>query len=107
MTWEQVGTFGVDAGLCWIGDPCYVMGDDASSRVTDWMGFCENLSSSGHDKNGHSTPLGDGTGIAISTGYGDGCYPVFIKRSDEGRVAEVKIVFIEKEIAEDDDDYGF
>lgn len=23
--WKRIGEIGVDAGLCWIGDPCYIM----------------------------------------------------------------------------------
>ena len=95
---EQIGTIFVDAGLCWVGDPCYVMGDDASSRVKDWMAdFCDKLD---FNKN-HNAPLGDGTGFAISTGYGDGEYPVFIERGHEGRVSAIRIEFMEDEDSED------
>ena len=81
----------VDAGMIWIGDPCYVLGDDASSRVRDWSDFCQNLDRSGDI----SAPLGLGIGLAIPSGYGDGCYPVTVERNDEGRVASVTITFIE------------
>ena len=94
---EQIGTIFVDAGLCWVGDPCYVLGDNASSRVTDWMEFCEKLD---HKKD-HNAPLGEGTGFAISTGYGDGEYPVFIEKSD-GRVSAIRIEFMENEGSMDD-----
>ena len=97
---KKVGSIFVDAGLCWIGDPCYVLGDDASSRVTDWMEFCKKLPK-GNDN--FSNPLGEGTGMAISTGYGDGEYPVYIETNEEGRVSEIKIVFIPSETA---DAYG-
>lgn len=33
----DVGEVFVDAGCIWVGDPCYVMGDDASKRVHDWQ----------------------------------------------------------------------
>ncbi len=94
---QQIGTIGVDAGLCWVGDPCYVLGDDASSRVTDWMEFCGKLD---HNKT-HNEPLGSGTGLAISTGYGDGEYPVFIETNGEGRVSAIRIEFMEDEDSED------
>jgi hypothetical protein len=33
--WKLIGHIGVDAGLCWIGDPCYILhrekGDEAKS----------------------------------------------------------------------------
>lgn len=83
----------VDAGLIWIGDPCYVLGDDASHRVHDWGEFCGKL-----DDNHASEPLGDGMGVAISSGYGDGAYEVELELSDEGvwgeRVKKVTITFI-------------
>ena len=41
--------------------------------------------------------------MAISTGYGDGEYPVYIETNEEGRVSEIKIVFIPSETA---DAYG-
>ena len=96
---QEVGSIFVDAGLCWVGDPCYVMGDDASSRVKDWGEFCDKLP---HGKEMYSNPLGKGTGMAISTGYGDGEYPVFVETNDEGRVSAIKIVFIPKDHMEED-----
>ena len=88
---------GVDAGMIWIGDPCYVLGDDASHRVTDWMDFCDKIPHC----NEVSAPLGHGIGLAIPSGYGDGCYPVTVERNGDGRVASVTITFIDE-----DDDYN-
>ena len=82
----------VDAGLIWIGDPCYIMGNDASNRVTDWSDFCKELGGT----SGVSAPLGKGIGLAISTGYGDGRYPVDVAYNGEGRVTKVTITFIEE-----------
>jgi len=91
MGWEKIGEMSVDAGLCWVGDPCYILGDDATNRVTDWDDFCSKL----HKEGNHSQPLGRGTGIAINTGYGDGSYPVSIKTdSHSGRVMAIRIDFI-------------
>jgi len=87
---KLLGHIGVDAGLCWLGDPCYVMGDGASSRVRSWKEFCGKL----HRKERSSEPLGEGVGVAVSTGYGDGWYPVYGELNSEGRVAKVEVVFI-------------
>lgn len=38
-----------------------------------------------------------GLGVAFSSGYGDGVYPVYARYSEDGRVAEVKIVMIPEE----------
>tara|TARA_R100001082_G_scaffold52746_2_gene28749 strand:- start:409 stop:684 length:276 start_codon:yes stop_codon:yes gene_type:complete len=81
----------VDAGCIWIGDPCYIMGDDASHRVRDWItDFCDIVK---NDK--CSEPLGECTGVCISSGYGDGVYPVEVEYNSENRVASVKITFID------------
>jgi len=91
---EEIGTIFVDAGLCWLGDPCYILGDNASNRVREWPDFCKSMDKENHNKNGFSLPLGRGLGIAVSTGYGDGEYPVYIRKNPEGRVAEVTIKFL-------------
>ena len=111
--WTKVGVIGVDAGLCWIGDPCYVISDHCDAFDNrDWGTFLKILSknetvadakglqgtaqfkySKGHD----------GLGVCVSTGYGDGVYDVFVKHGNDGRVAEVKVVFINED---DDVDYS-
>jgi hypothetical protein len=102
--WETVGEIGVDAGLCWLGDPCYILHKDDGKAPKDlgtsWMDFCKRLE---QKEDAHPTKraaqfnydMGHaGLGVVVSTGYGDGCYPVQIKRNAEGRVAEVRIKFI-------------
>ena len=87
---------GVDAGLIWIGDPCYIMGDDASSRVKDWQKFCEKIKDHKHV----SEPLGKGTGVLVSSGFGDGQYDVSYETTNAGgwgeRVSKVTITFIDE-----------
>ena len=98
--WKQVGEVGVDAGLMWLGDPCYIIGNDASRKWNTWDAFCDSLRDK-HDKTGvtqyNFSKERTGLGVAVSTGYGDGVYPVEVKRNHEGRIAEVRIVFIEEE----------
>lgn len=95
--WQQVGIIGVDAGLCWIGDPCYCVTPDANSHpAKTWKEFCDLLPDNDMTKqwnypNGHS-----GLGVSVQTGYGDGTYPVYVKYNNEGRVSEVKAVFIDE-----------
>jgi len=96
MEEKIVGHIGVDAGLCWIGDPCYVLGDDASNRFKDWGKFVEKIG----NKDYHSFDYGgaansEGLGVCVSTGYGDGFYPVKATFNEEGRVASVTVTFIE------------
>lgn len=76
--------------MIWVGDPCYVIGRDSSHGPEDWAEFCAktNLDQPVDE------PLGDGIGFAIESGYGDGSYPVYVRRSREGRIAAVKVIFI-------------
>jgi hypothetical protein len=37
-----------------------------------------------------------GAGVAVSSGYGDGVYPVFAHYNKDGRVARVEIIFDEE-----------
>ena len=93
--WQKVGVIGVDAGLCWLGDPCYILGDEASHRVRSWDRFCDELAEEERDGvTQWQTELGrDGLGVTVSTGYGDGEYPVFIRRNADGIISAVKVVF--------------
>ena len=117
--WKLVGHFG-GAGLCWIGDPCYILHKDKpaysgaapeglpESLGKDWGDFCDKLDHE-HGPLLQSFPYAmghEGLGICVSTGYGDGYYPVYAHISDEGtwgkRVAAIFIDFLG--IMEDDED---
>jgi hypothetical protein len=94
--WEEVGVIGVDAGLCWIGDPCYCVTPDATEHPAEtWKEFCDILRDTEIDRTkqwyyqmGHA-----GLGVSVNTG-GDGCFPVYVKRDEDGRITEVKVKFI-------------
>ena len=91
----KVGSVYVDAGIVMIGDPCYTLSDDASHRADvakSWDKFCEAINT----HTGIAEPFSTGFGIVIPSGYGDGAYPVYAKYNDEGRITEVKVVFIEE-----------
>lgn len=90
---EQIGVIGVDAGLCWIGDPCYIMGTDATEQpAATWAEFCKKLTD--NDFQQWNFKLGHpGLGVSVSTGHGDGTYPVFIERGYDGRVKRVIVEF--------------
>lgn len=95
--WEQVGEIGVDAGLCWIGDPCYVVSKDASHVWEKWSDFCDKL----QEADWPDAKSFDGIGVAVRSGYGDGSYPVYVKRDVDGTILEAKVVFVEKENEDD------
>lgn len=106
---EKVGEFCVDAGICWIGDPCYVMPYDASGAdvVRNWDKFCDQLKTAdGQPKDAAQFRFKEGhigLGVCVSTGWGDGQYPVYIERNEEGRIARVLIEFIPEEEDEYDE----
>lgn len=90
--WKLAGEIGVDAGLCWIGDPCYCVTPDANEHpAKTWPEFCKLMRDLDvrqfNYRKGHP-----GLGVCVETG-GDGCYPVFIKRNREGQITEVKVKF--------------
>jgi hypothetical protein len=99
-TVKQIGEIGVDAGLCWIGDPCYILHAEPKPKAigNDWSEFCDIL----HKDDQYPTAkqfaydLGHaGLGMCISTGYGDGTYPVYAEFNEEGRIAKVSVEFID------------
>ena len=93
----QVGYVGVDAGLCWIGDPCYILPDDRTENVgRDWSKFCDDMDGELHKSfnynRGHQ-----GVGCCVQTGWGDGSYPVFATINEDGRITKAEIIFIDDE----------
>ena len=96
--WKKIGEIGVDAGLCWIGDPCYCVTPDADEHpAKSWSEFCDMLdgvknpiAKQFHYKMGHS-----GLGVCVTSGHGDGVYDIFVRYTDEGSISEMKVVFID------------
>lgn len=107
--WETIGEIGVDAGLCWIGDPCYILHRDKEEQKeleksigNDWGEFCDKIAGEEHMQ--FNYPLGHpGLGVVTNTGFGDGSYPVQIRRDPKTqRIAELRVVFIDNEKEEDE-----
>ena len=95
MASKLVGHIGVDAGLCWIGDPCYVLPDHSKDVPGDWSAFCEMLGDDSPTLKSFRYRAGhEGLGVCVSTGYGDGFYPVTAEIGDDGRVRSVTVKFI-------------
>ena len=95
--WIKVGEIGVDAGICWVGDPCYVLHTSAPKAIgRDWLQFCDLLRSGAGSEGatqfnydmGHA-----GLGVVVPTGYGDGTYPVYVQKNEAGRVVAVMVDF--------------
>jgi hypothetical protein len=98
----HVGTVGIDAGMLYLGDPCYVSSTPLGQTADDpddkhWRAFLDPLG----EFETAATVLGTmpngqtrfPAGMVVTTGYGDGEYDVFVTMKD-GRVASVEVVFI-------------
>lgn len=79
---KLLGHVSVDSGTLWIGDPCYVIGENSlQNRLKDWT-----------DKlieNKYEPTEFEGLGIAVSTLSGDGIYPVYGNYNKEGELLSV------------------
>lgn len=98
-TRKHIGEIGVDAGLCWIGDPSYVLHAERPPRSigATWEQFCDILDEDGQYPvcKQFCYDLGHpGLGIVVSTGHGDGVYPVIAEFNGDGRIARVTVEFI-------------
>ena len=82
---ELVGYCGVDSGLIWIGDPCYIK-DTEFADEKDWSGFCNSLKDERVTKENNS-------GVLCGDFGGDGEFPVYVTRNKDGRVKKMEIVF--------------
>jgi len=106
-----VGHCGVDSGQIMLSDPCYVKqfvdemaeGKEFDSGLTKPYPYTYNGACSATIQN-DSGELGSGLGVVVTSGYGDGSYPVFITHNADGRVATATIVFDDMDEDEENDD---
>jgi hypothetical protein len=107
----KVGQVFVDAGIIWVGDPCYVMSPESSHGPKTWDEFCGLTFDKQHeikvpgvdDARIPTIPLGDGIGICFPTVYGDGSYPVYGVIKD-GAIHQIRIDISGEYDEEDDED---
>ena len=98
-TKEKIGFAAVDSGQLLVCDPCYIDGQWEKEEFSDkppqnnfsYNSCCKKtLSKEGagqlNFKLGH-----EGCGVVFSSGYGDGCYPVYAEKNKEGRIIRVTI----------------
>lgn len=84
--WVRVAYIDVDAGVVWVGDPCYSLTAESQYTPKTWHEFCcQTFDEESTVAKGVNAPLknrglyDEGLGIEISSGYGDGTYPVYVK----------------------------
>jgi hypothetical protein len=89
-----LGHVHVDAGLLYLGDPCYVI--DKPLGATPWFEFLERYI---HNENHADVAwtIDDGTAVVCSTGYGDGTYQVYAEVNREGYVESVTVSFVDED----------
>lgn len=107
-TEKIIGYFGVDSGQAIIMDPCYIKyftnddftGEENNAGEFSYSGACGvTLSDDAGGQltepyKGENPPDGEfEAGVAVSTGWGDGCYPVTAHYNSDGRVSKVTIDF--------------
>src|SRR5262245_20127518 len=98
-TIKKVGTIAVDAGICWVGDPSYILHTKKQPKAIgrNWAAFCNILAKRKQDpaiNQLHFDRGHPGLGVVVETGYGDGLYPVFAEYNEEGRVTQILVLFI-------------
>ena len=88
-TFQLEGHISVDSGQVMLIDPCYIKGDFDTDPVKglNYAGAC------GVTLSKHRCGEFGGLAFATSTYYGDGEYPVFVKRDESGGITEIKIKF--------------
>ncbi len=102
-TWVLIGKCAVDSGQIMLVDPCYVLPEDKKNS-TDEAYTYKQLLKERNDKLSQKfifSGIG-GSGVIVSSGFGDGMYPVYAKIKEikykngfkEKRIAEVRIKFI-------------
>jgi len=106
---ELVGHCGVDSGQIILTDPCYITKDfsdcgDFSAELPEPYPYNYNGASSATCSADHVGQLGHSMGVCVSSGYGDGIYPVYVTYNEDGRVATATIVFITDDEDEDEDE---
>lgn len=110
MNRKLIGEVGVDSGQVIITDPCYIDNEWEESSFDDesdqtptheysYAGACQATLTK--DQGGQlNYRLGHaGAGVVVSSGYGDGLYPVFASYGADGRIHKLEIIFIEKDDA--------
>lgn len=88
--YETVGYIGVDAGIVMVVDPCYMVPND------NWHEFCDEYWEKSGKTTGESGLGGIADmkgGIVVQTAWGDGLYPVSVRRDNSGRITEIRVVF--------------
>ena len=86
-----LGTCGVDAGLIYLVDPCYVQNQPLVRDSDKWQKFCK-LFYKDQDKKTQSADMC--AGVIVNTRHGDGEFNVYGYYDDEG-IRKVEVSFVD------------
>lgn len=93
---SPIAHIAVDSGMVWIGDPVTKV---VPERDAGWQPFVEKALALGFAEEGiaafESAQASGSLGVAVNTGGIDGVFPVFVRRGEDGLIAEVRVVFDE------------
>lgn len=105
-TIHLVGRVMVDSGQVMVGDPCYL--DDFKAHNAFGTGLsldpadCKLPYEYSYEGASQATcsaegfgEIGEGQACSVSSGYGDGSYPVYAEKNREGRVVALHVYFDE------------
>jgi len=93
---------GVDAGVVWVGDPCYILHKKKLPKTLgkNWSEFCDLLGNECPTRKQFNYAAGhEGLGVCVSSGLGDGFYPVYAEIEETGwgkRITKVWVDFMEE-----------
>lgn len=99
--WVKIGEIGVDSGLVWLGDPCYILHREngpPESVGKNWPEFCATLAEPkpkcAPRAKSYNYDFGhEGLGVCVSTAHSDGTYDVMAQLGTHGAILAVKIKF--------------
>ena len=95
METKLAGHCGVDSGQIMVIDPCYAFKDEFDDTNSNYRNVCEitlgdpNYGEFPLPANGYTSSIG----VATSSGYGDGEYPVYVDINNDNRVVALHIYF--------------
>lgn len=90
-TKKLVGHVGVDSGLIFITDPCYIKNHKQLYNPEKWQQFCDERYA-GRESN-RLQPREMCSGIVTNTKHGDGSYPVYATFDEDGSITKIEVVF--------------
>jgi hypothetical protein len=101
---KRIGEVFVDSGLIWVGDPCVFWpkeGDTSSlqERIGTRQQFCNRIQETPYPHHYNFS----GLGVAVTSGYGDGIYPIWATIEDEV-ITSVTIELVSDEDENEDED---